>query len=88
MTIYKVTGTIGTSVDSVSKEKVPSIKVTKAVPAVLTMVLMPLSFSISEGIAIGFLVYVLLMVGIGRARQVSVVGYVLGALFLLHILTR
>lgn len=60
----------------------------KAVPAVLTMILMPLSFSISEGLAIGFLAYVLLMVGIGRGREVTVIGYLLGLLFLLHMLWR
>jgi AGZA family xanthine/uracil permease-like MFS transporter len=57
-----------------------------AVPAVLTMVLMPLSFSISEGLAIGFLAYVALMVGIGRHREVTPIGYLLAILFLLHIL--
>lgn len=60
----------------------------KAVPAILTMILMPLSFSISEGLAIGFLTYVLFMVGIGRARQVTLVGYVLAVLFLLHAVWR
>jgi AGZA family xanthine/uracil permease-like MFS transporter len=60
----------------------------KAVPAVLTMILMPLSFSISEGLAIGFLTYVLLMVGIGRGREVTVIGYLLGGLFLAHMLWR
>jgi AGZA family xanthine/uracil permease-like MFS transporter len=60
----------------------------KAVPAVLTMVLMPLSFSISEGLSIGFFAYVALMVGIGRAREVTFIGYILAALFLLHILIR
>lgn len=59
-----------------------------ALPAVLTMVLMPLSFSISEGLTIGFLVYVALMVGIGRGRQVTVVGYVLALFFLAHIVWR
>ncbi len=58
----------------------------KAVPAVLTMVLMPLSFSISEGLSIGFLAYVALMAGIGRGREVTVVGYLLALLFLLHVL--
>ncbi len=58
----------------------------KAVPAVLTMVLMPLSFSISEGLSIGFLVYVALMVGIGRRREVTFIGYLLALLFLFHIL--
>lgn len=61
---------------------------TVAVPAVLTMVLMPLSFSISEGLTIGFLVYVALMVGIGRGRQVTVIGYVLALFFLAHLVWR
>jgi AGZA family xanthine/uracil permease-like MFS transporter len=60
----------------------------KAVPAVLTMVLMPLSFSISEGLAIGFVTYAALMVGIGRGREVTGIGYLLAALFLLHMLWR
>lgn len=61
---------------------------TKAMPAVLTMVLMPLSFSISEGLAIGFVSYVALMAGIGRGREVTFVGYLLAALFLAHMLWR
>jgi len=60
----------------------------KAVPAVLTIILMPLSFSISEGLSIGFLAYVALMIGIGRAREVTWIGYVLALLFLAHILYR
>jgi AGZA family xanthine/uracil permease-like MFS transporter len=60
----------------------------KAVPAVLTMVLMPLSFSISEGLSIGFLTYVAMMVGIGRAREVTWISYLLASLFLVHIFWR
>jgi AGZA family xanthine/uracil permease-like MFS transporter len=60
----------------------------KAVPAVLTIILMPLTFSISEGLAIGFLIYVCLHVGVGRWRAVTPVGYGLGVLFLMHILFR
>jgi AGZA family xanthine/uracil permease-like MFS transporter len=59
-----------------------------AVPAVLTILVMPLSFSISEGIAIGFVVYAALMVGIGRAKQVSVIAYCLALLFLVHFFLR
>jgi AGZA family xanthine/uracil permease-like MFS transporter len=59
-----------------------------ALSALWTIVLMPLTFSISEGLAIGFLVYVVLMVGTGRGRQVNVVAYALGALFLVHFLFR
>ncbi len=59
-----------------------------AVPAVLTMLIMPLTFSISEGIAVGFVVYVLLHLGLGRFRQVSPLAYVLAGLFMLHFLMR
>jgi AGZA family xanthine/uracil permease-like MFS transporter len=60
----------------------------QALPAILIIILMPLTFSISEGLAIGFLVYVLMMVGIGRFRQVSWIAYLLAGLFLLHFLLR
>ena len=58
----------------------------KAVPAVLIMLMMPLAFSIAEGIAVGFVVYVVFMVGCGRQREVSPVAYVLGVLFLAHLI--
>lgn len=60
----------------------------KAVPALLIIILMPLTFSISEGIAVGFVTHVLLLVGLGRAREISWVACVLGLLFLLHFLFR
>lgn len=59
-----------------------------AVPAALTILTMPLAFSISEGIAVGFFVYVLLMLGLGRGREVSWLAYALGALFAVHFVTR
>jgi AGZA family xanthine/uracil permease-like MFS transporter len=60
----------------------------KAVPAVLILLLMPLGFSIAEGMAVGFVVYVAFMLGCGRGRQVTPLAYVLGVLFLAHLLTR
>jgi AGZA family xanthine/uracil permease-like MFS transporter len=60
----------------------------KAVACVLTIVLMPLTFSISEGLAIGFVIYAALMLGTGRAREVSLTTWVLAALFLLHLVFR
>lgn len=59
-----------------------------AVPAVLTLLVMPLAFSISEGIAVGFVVYAVLMLGAGRGRQVTPLAYVLAALFMVHFLFR
>ena len=60
----------------------------KAVPCVLTMVLMPLTFSISEGLAIGFVAYAALMLVAGKAKQVSWIAWLLAALFLAHLWLR
>jgi AGZA family xanthine/uracil permease-like MFS transporter len=60
----------------------------RAVPCVLTIILMPLTFSISEGIALGFLSYCGVMLLAGRARQVTFAAWILGALFLAHLLAR
>jgi AGZA family xanthine/uracil permease-like MFS transporter len=56
----------------------------EAVPAFLIVLLMPLTFSISTGLAIGVLAYVLLAVCTGRAREVHGFVYVLAALFMLY----
>ncbi len=60
----------------------------KSVPCVLTMLLMPLTFSISEGLAIGFVAYAALMLISGRAARVSWVAWALAALFLAHLILR
>ena len=59
-----------------------------AVAAGLTILAMPLTFSISEGIALGFLVHALLMLGLGRGRELSLLTYLLTALFVLHFIFR
>lgn len=59
-----------------------------AVPAVVTIIAMPLTFSIAEGIALGFVVYVLLNLLTGRARSVTPLAWLMGVLFLLHLLFR
>lgn len=56
---------------------------TEAIPVFLTMIIMPLSMSISEGIIIGMLSYVLLFVLTGRWRQISPVMYIISAILLL-----
>ncbi|HEY0790244.1 MAG TPA: NCS2 family permease, partial [Chthoniobacterales bacterium] len=56
---------------------------TVAVPAIVTILLMAIA-SISDGMAIGILLHLLLMIGSGRARQVPVATYVIGLLFLAH----
>ncbi|GAA2026462.1 NCS2 family permease [Pseudokineococcus marinus] len=55
-----------------------------ALPAFLTIVLMPFSYSITVGIGAGFLTYVLLAVARGRAREVHPLLWVVAAAFLLY----
>ena len=55
-----------------------------AIPAFLTIVLMPFTYSISVGIGAGFLAYVLIKVVRGRARLVHPLLWVVTALFLLY----
>jgi AGZA family xanthine/uracil permease-like MFS transporter len=58
----------------------------EAVPAFITIAAMPFTYSISNGIALGFLSYVLVKLFSGRGRGISPVMYVLGGLFLLFFL--
>jgi adenine/guanine/hypoxanthine permease len=61
---------------------------TRAAPAFVTILVMPLAFSISDGMGIGLLTYTALKVGTGKAAEVGIVTYVLTALFLLHYLVK
>jgi adenine/guanine/hypoxanthine permease len=58
----------------------------EAIPVFLTIIIMPLSLSISEGIIVGMVSYVFLKVLTGKWRQVSVVMYILCAIFMLKFL--
>lgn len=55
---------------------------TEAVPAFLTIVMMPFAYSIADGITFGMMSYVLLKVLSGKAKTVSVTMYILFVLFL------
>ena len=50
----------------------------------LTMVTMPFTFSITEGIAFGFVTYAVLMLASGRGREVHPLLYVFAGLFVLR----
>ncbi len=58
---------------------------TEAVPAFVTTVMMPFSFSITEGIALGFISYVVMKLGSGRWRDISPCVLVVTVLFVLKI---
>src|SRR5699024_7528839 len=55
-----------------------------AVPAFLTIIMMPLSYSIATGIAIGFIFYPITMILKGRAKEIHPIMYVLFVIFILY----
>ncbi len=54
-----------------------------AAPAVLTIFAIPLTFSIAQGIGIGLICSALMSIGLGRARDVGLVGYIVASMFFL-----
>jgi AGZA family xanthine/uracil permease-like MFS transporter len=54
---------------------------TESVPAAITALMMPFTYSIAEGIAFGFISYAVLKLLTGRAREVKPVIWVIAALF-------
>lgn len=55
-----------------------------AIPAFLTVALMPFTYSITAGIGAGFLAYVLVKVVVGKAREVHLLLWIIAALFLVY----
>ena len=55
----------------------------KAIPAFITIVMMPLAYSISDGILIGVITYVACHAGAGRFKDISITMWVLAVLFVL-----
>ncbi len=58
----------------------------EGLPVVLTMLLMPLTFSITNGIGAGFVSYVLIKLARGKGGEVHPVLYAVAAAFLLYFL--
>lgn len=67
-----------------SLKEIPFNDFTEAFPAYLMMAIMPLSFSIANGIAFGFIAYPILKVVTGRKKEVSVTMYVIAFFFLVY----
>ena len=55
-----------------------------AVPAFLVAVIMPFTYSIAAGIGVGFIVFVLIKVAVGKAKQVHSLMWVTSALFVIY----
>jgi AGZA family xanthine/uracil permease-like MFS transporter len=57
---------------------------TSLATATVALLAMPLTFSISEGIALGFITYVGIMLGTGRYKQVTLITYIMAAVFVMR----
>ena len=57
--------------------------VTEVVPAVITAISMPLTFSIATGLGLGFISYAAIKLLSGRTREVPIAVYVIAAAFIL-----
>ncbi|HAF3318099.1 TPA: NCS2 family permease [Salmonella enterica] len=68
-----------------SLARVNWLDLTESVPAFITAVMMPFSFSITEGIALGFISYCVMKIGTGRLRDLSPCVVIVALLFVLKI---
>ncbi len=64
-------------------EKLDWEDMSELVPALLMIVMIPLTFSIANGIAVGFISYVVIKLSVGRRADISPGAYVLALIFLL-----
>jgi AGZA family xanthine/uracil permease-like MFS transporter len=69
--------------EAVVEIKFTEENLTEAIPAYLCILAMPLFYSISEGICIGIISYVILQMCTGKAKKVTPLIYVLATLFIL-----
>ncbi|AFD05446.1 NCS2 family permease [Solitalea canadensis] len=58
---------------------------TEAIPAFMTMVMMPFTYSIAQGIVFGMLAFVFIKLFTGKANQISITVYIIALLFLLKL---
>ena len=68
---------------TVSEIKVDDKNYASAIPAYLCVIAMPLFYSISEGIAIGVISYVVINLACGKRKEINPIMYILAVLFVL-----
>lgn len=68
-----------------SVAKINFSDMTDGLPAFLTIVFMPFTYSIAEGIVFGILGYLFIKLLSGRSKEISTTIYVIGVLFLIKI---
>lgn len=58
---------------------------TESIPAYLTLLMMPLAYSIAQGIIFGILSYIFIKILSGRGKEITMTVYVIGVMFLIKI---
>ena len=87
VTLYPVIAPALIVVGTMMLRNVRNIKwddATEAIPAFLTMLLMPLTVSITDGIAFGFISFAVLKVSTGRVSDVDWLVFLFAGLFVLR----
>ena len=56
----------------------------EAIPAYLTLIMMPLTYSIANGIAIGLISYTLIKIFTGKFKDLNVLTVILSVLFIIR----
>jgi len=68
---------------NVTQLKLDEDNYTSAIPAYLCIIAMPLFYSISEGISLGVISYVLLNLVCRKSKEITPIMYILAVLFIL-----
>ena len=63
--------------------EIPLDDLSEAIPAFITIVIMPLAYSIADGILMGTISYVLINLLCGKFKKLSPGMYILAAIFIL-----
>ena len=56
----------------------------EAVPAFITMLATPLTFSIATGLSLGLISYTVVKIAVGKAREINLLVWILTILFILR----
>jgi AGZA family xanthine/uracil permease-like MFS transporter len=74
------------AIESVKERGINFGNVEEALPVVATMLMMPLTFNITNGIGAGFVTWVIMKVAAGHARRVPPAMYLIALAFLIYFL--
>jgi AGZA family xanthine/uracil permease-like MFS transporter len=74
------------AIESVKERGIDFTNLEQALPVVVTMLLMPLTYNITNGIGAGFVTWVVMKVAAGKGDKVHPALYVIAAAFVLYFL--